>query len=184
MISIIKLFEIQKKLPWRKRAEVYILKDDKLIVGKSTNKKWKGYIIPGGGIDKNETPIQAAKRETLEEIGVSCKSFKKINETRAKYGSDIPSTMSNKMKEYLKKVHSKYIGTITYTFIAHFDKYDKKLWGKEIDKYQPIEVDIDTLISFFKKEYQKMKNKHDSYNFEKIKYILENLKLIKNGRFK
>jgi len=33
MISLQSLFEIKKELPWRSRAEVFIIKNGKLIVG-------------------------------------------------------------------------------------------------------------------------------------------------------
>lgn len=34
--------------------------------------KGRGFICPGGKIEKGETPIQAAVRETEEEIGLIC----------------------------------------------------------------------------------------------------------------
>lgn len=34
--------------------------------------KGRGFICPGGKIEKGETPIQAAIRETQEEIGLIC----------------------------------------------------------------------------------------------------------------
>lgn len=40
-----------------------------LITSKSSHDKW---IIPGGGIDLNETPEEAVLREAYEEAGVIC----------------------------------------------------------------------------------------------------------------
>lgn len=48
-------------------------KDDKILLGK----KAKGgvyedtWVVPGGGIDRDETKIQALKREIKEEVGLS-----------------------------------------------------------------------------------------------------------------
>lgn len=60
----------------RKSARVIIIRDGKLLVffrkrySKRTGEWIEYYSIPGGGIDKGETPEDAAKRELLEEMGV------------------------------------------------------------------------------------------------------------------
>ena len=47
----------------RARSEVLIFKDGKVLANLA-----KGYVcFPGGGIDPKETPVEAAKRECLEE---------------------------------------------------------------------------------------------------------------------
>ncbi len=38
------------------------------------------WVLPGGGIDNNETPEQAAKREALEETGTKIKIIRKVAE--------------------------------------------------------------------------------------------------------
>ena len=35
-----------------------------------TSPKWKGYIIPGGGIEGNESEEEALHREIKEELGI------------------------------------------------------------------------------------------------------------------
>jgi len=42
-------------------------------VREETGKRENGYDIPKGNVDKGETPLQAAVRETREEIGISVK---------------------------------------------------------------------------------------------------------------
>jgi 8-oxo-dGTP diphosphatase len=56
----------------RKSARALIIKDKKLLlVGNSAqNKFWS----PGGGIEGNETPIEALRRELHEELGLNLKS--------------------------------------------------------------------------------------------------------------
>lgn len=60
----------------RKSARVLIIRDGKLLTflrkrySKVTGEWIEYYSIPGGGIDKGETPEQAATRELREEMGV------------------------------------------------------------------------------------------------------------------
>ncbi|VVB78596.1 RNA pyrophosphohydrolase [uncultured archaeon] len=46
-----------------------------------TSPKWKGYIIPGGKIENNETDTEALKREINEELQIEITDIKKIDES-------------------------------------------------------------------------------------------------------
>jgi len=60
-------------------AGLLILHDNKILLIHPTNAPWYGtYSIPKGKMEKNETLIQTAIRETEEEIGVKIKE-KQIN---------------------------------------------------------------------------------------------------------
>ena len=53
------------KLPYRPIGEVYLLYKNKLVAQDAGH-----YLsLPGGGIDKGESPIKGATRELMEEIG-------------------------------------------------------------------------------------------------------------------
>jgi 8-oxo-dGTP pyrophosphatase MutT (NUDIX family) len=60
-----------KSLPYRRRVEVAIFKDGKVLLTKNKDKKdgstWYGF--PGGGTD-DDTDAEAARKECLEEVGV------------------------------------------------------------------------------------------------------------------
>jgi 8-oxo-dGTP pyrophosphatase MutT (NUDIX family) len=45
-----------------------------------TSPKWKGYIVPGGKIQENETEEQALIREIKEELGIEITNIKKVGE--------------------------------------------------------------------------------------------------------
>jgi len=52
-------------------AGLVIIKNNKILLCHPTNSKWYGtYSIPKGGLEENETNIQAAIRETGEEVGI------------------------------------------------------------------------------------------------------------------
>lgn len=54
-----------------KSAGLLIIKNNKILLCHPTNAKWEGtYSIPKGHIENGETKIEAAIRETKEEIGI------------------------------------------------------------------------------------------------------------------
>ena len=66
------LWEVKK--PKRKVALIVLKKNNKVLIAKRVDKPFMNnagmWGFPGGGIDKGETPKQAAVRECQEEIGV------------------------------------------------------------------------------------------------------------------
>lgn len=64
----------------RNRGSVVIVENDKVGLIRRTRDGIVYYVFPGGGIEKGETPEDAAKREALEELGVEVK----VNECIAK----------------------------------------------------------------------------------------------------
>jgi putative (di)nucleoside polyphosphate hydrolase len=60
----------QSDLPYRPCVGIMLFnKDGKVFVGKRIDQTVEGWQMPQGGIDKGETPIQAALRELREEVG-------------------------------------------------------------------------------------------------------------------
>ena len=57
-------------LPYRPCVGIMLFnRDGKVFVGKRIDQTVEGWQMPQGGIDKGETPRQAALRELLEEVG-------------------------------------------------------------------------------------------------------------------
>ena len=55
----------------QKSAGIVIIWDNKILLCHPTNGSWNNsYSFPKGHLEKNETPLEAAIRETKEEIGV------------------------------------------------------------------------------------------------------------------
>lgn len=58
----------------QKSAGLLILHNNKILLIHPTNAPWYGtYSIPKGKLEKNETYLQAAIRETEEEVGIKIK---------------------------------------------------------------------------------------------------------------
>jgi hypothetical protein len=68
----------RKDLPYRETSDCFLLYKGKLVarINTNANTKSKYLSLPGGGIDKGETPLQGAKRECIEEVGAQLKSLK------------------------------------------------------------------------------------------------------------
>ena len=64
--------------PIRKAVRCFLIKDNKIVVTKykEGNKKAGYYEIPGGKIEKGETPEQTAIREMQEETGLKISNLK------------------------------------------------------------------------------------------------------------
>lgn len=54
----------------RLRAGIIILKDDMILLGEEANEPGV-FSLPGGGLEENETPLEAAIREAQEEVFIN-----------------------------------------------------------------------------------------------------------------
>ncbi|MGI9509821.1 MAG: NUDIX domain-containing protein [Geminicoccaceae bacterium] len=59
-----------KRLPTKRLAACVLLfdEDDRLLVLKTTYRK--SWLVPGGIVERNESPWEGARREVVEEIGI------------------------------------------------------------------------------------------------------------------
>jgi putative (di)nucleoside polyphosphate hydrolase len=59
-------------LPYRPCVGIMLFNQDgKVFVGRRIDQSVEGWQMPQGGIDKGETPVQAARRELQEEVGTA-----------------------------------------------------------------------------------------------------------------
>ena len=88
-------------------AGLAIVYDNMVLLGHTTNRGWYGsYGIPKGGIEKGETHLQAALRETKEELGIK-----------------VPKSLVDKTEHTFALTTRKYKYTkIVYYFIVKIDR--------------------------------------------------------------
>jgi 8-oxo-dGTP pyrophosphatase MutT (NUDIX family) len=111
-----------KSLPYRRRVEVVIWKDGKVLITKNKNKEgeeWYGF--PGGGTE-GDTDENAARNECLEEVGIAVDGLKKTSVLHRTEG------ISDK-----KGRGEKYRGSLTRVFSASFLGLDKSRLGADGD---------------------------------------------------
>lgn len=72
--------------PIRKAVRTFLVKNNKVIIIKYKTKEQLDYIdIPGGKIEEDETPLEAAKREFKEETGMIISKLKYIGTAVVEY---------------------------------------------------------------------------------------------------
>ena len=140
--------EISIPTKWRKRVEVYILKDDKLVIGYSKDKK--KYLAPGGGVEIGNTLEQTAIIESLEEIAIRIKNPTLI--VKEPYRIDWYDLDEKDINPKVKKRMKEFRGSETYFMKADFDMIDNSLYGRDNDSMKPMIIPKSTLIKQFKND--------------------------------
>ena len=120
-------------LPYRRRVEVAIFKDGKVLLTKNKDKdsgdSWYGF--PGGGTDGDSDSV-AARKECLEEVGVEVDNLQRTEILHTQEG------MGDK-----KGRDKKYRGSKTVTFTADWKGKDTSKLGDDKDSVRYIWADID-----------------------------------------
>lgn len=125
-----------------------VIKDDKIAILNKVNKN--EFKLPGGGIERNETPEDAFKREVLEETGCE------VDITNCLGIIEEHKTLAN-----FKQISYVFVGNVTKdTNECHFtekevDEGSKILWTTPKDGLQLITDCFDKIIgSKYEDEYQ------------------------------
>lgn len=115
----------QQKLPYRRKTDMVVTNGDQVLLLITIKKDGtKRHSLPGGKIDKGETPLQAGIRECQEETGVVCTDGKLLNFKRVQdfeYNPDGSKTTRTR--------YAKFRGTYSEFAVAKyshldFSKYD------------------------------------------------------------
>jgi putative (di)nucleoside polyphosphate hydrolase len=101
----------------RKGVGIFLMnKDNQLWVGKRIDFKNNYWQMPQGGIDENETPEEAMKRELSEEVGIN-KNFEIVMTHGEWLSYYLPSSIKNKVWD------GKFIGQTQKWFAFKLDTH-------------------------------------------------------------
>ena len=125
----------------RESSRAVIFDDDKNVALLHAT-KYHYYKLPGGGIEKGEDPVQALRRECLEEIGCDIEITK-----------DLGTILEYRKKFNLKQISNCYVGCVVG------DKGISQLTGDEIEEgfetvWLPIEESLEKVKNGKKEIYE------------------------------
>lgn len=143
--------------PIRKAVRTFLVKNNKVIIIKYKTKEQLDYIdIPGGKIEEDETPLEAAKREFKEETGMIISKLKYIGTA---------------VVEYPNKLFNFTLFTVeNYQGVPKNFQENKSMWEDmdKILKYDKCFPSI-KILEYLKKEIHLKITCDDNHNIIKIK---------------
>jgi len=160
----------RKSLPFRKNCEGYFINAEGKILAKDSG---KGFImLPGGGVDENESISDAMARETKEETGAEASNIKEIGAIKIVWGTDWAKT------DKQKKRYEQFQGDEMHFFTGsatsqESDMKEEDAWSGEkfmevqevidfIEKSRPFEESVKEYREFQLKTLKSIKDKFGS----------------------
>ena len=114
-----------KEPGYRLNVGIIIINDkgNLLLCKRKNTNSWQ---FPQGCINKSETPLQAAKRELFEEVGIESNCVKLLSTTKKWFKYDIPKENRTKEEEYHINELVQDIQALAMDIANDRQPYDKK----------------------------------------------------------
>ena len=145
------------KLPMRQGVGIIVLNENnKVFVGRRKDNPVNKWQMPQGGIDKNEKPLNAMKRELAEETSIT--KIKVLKEIDNWLEYELPPNLLGKIWK------GKYRGQKQKWFIVKFvgkeDEINLNTKNPEFIEWKWIDYNLlpDVIVRFKKEVYKKLKN--------------------------
>lgn len=161
-------YELAQKDEFFKKARAIVIKDNKIVVIKETDKSSgkSKFNLPGGGIEKGESAKYAAVREAAEETGMKVRPVKYLGYN--KYETEIDFEDKKFVSKRIENFYiCEFVGMIDKRLRKHQWEFDKQKMSSQICEIVPSEL------------LNKNSNLYDMLGRKKCKNIL---KYIEKGR--
>ena len=147
---------MKDKLPMRQGVGIIVLnKQNQVFVGKRKDNPVDKWQMPQGGIDQNETPLNAMKRELAEETSI--KNIKILKEIENWFEYELPPNLLGKIWK------GKFRGQKQKWFIVKFLGQDSEVnlntTHQEFIEWKWIDYNSlpEVIVDFKKEVYKKLK---------------------------
>jgi len=142
-----------KNLPYRRCVGCFIInKDNKVFVGQRSDTKVKAWQMPQGGIDDDESPLEAAVREVYEEAGIS--TIELVYESKRWHYYDLPQEFIPKLWGGLYRGQKQ--KWFLFRFVGEDAEININLEQQEFSKWRWVSLKLlpELAISFKKQIYK------------------------------
>ena len=145
------------KLPYRPCVGLMVLNaDSDVFVGQRNDRDSEAWQMPQGGVDKGETPRDAALRELWEETGITSDLVSVIGETEAWLPYDLPHDLVPRIWK------GRFRGQEQKWFLMRFNGTDDQInietkhpefshW-----RWQPVDLLLANIVPFKREVYGKV----------------------------
>ena len=144
------------KLPMRQGVGIIVLnQNNKVFVGKGKDNPIDKWQMPQGGIDNNETPLKAMKRELEEETSITKIKVLKEIENYTEY--ELPPNLLGKI--WKGKFRGQKQKWFIVKFIGNESEINLKTKHPEFIEWKWIDYNLlpDVIVHFKKRVYEKLK---------------------------
>lgn len=118
-LGAVPLSAARQRLPYRETSDCFILYKGKLVARADVNRLTRvpHIRVPGGGIEVGESPLRAARRKCLAEVGAKLRTIKRVITICWDWFPEWANT------ELRKERYAQYRGEMIHIFVGTVDEF-------------------------------------------------------------